>query len=170
MRRKRSVVVALAALAAGLALTGCESTGGSQVASANGGARPTSSASPPPAADPEERALQFQQCMKEHGAEITASGAPIGTSVSKDFFAKAQEACRIYAPSAHELHKYSPEEVEKLRQLSRCVREHGVPEWPDPDPETGEIMFMPDPKKYPKAPEALEACKRFDIPKEGQGE
>jgi hypothetical protein len=160
--QRRPLAVAVAVLVAGLALAGCKDNGGTRVASADGGAGPTASTSagPRPAADPEERQRQYQRCMHERGFDVSNNGSAVtvdGSPLTKEAFAKAYEACRIYAPDGGDLHKFSPEDVEKWRQFAKCMREHGVPEFPDPNAD-GEIDFLGDPKKYPNVVTAGKAC------------
>lgn len=174
--KRRHVVVAV--LAAGLFLTGCTGKGGPQVASA-GGQRPapSGSAMPSPAADEQERALQFQRCMADHGVEVQTSTEKGAVEIAaspgqKDKIFAATEACQIYLPGGVKTGPRSAEDIEKLRQHSACIREHGVPEWPDPDAE-GNIRFPDDQqavemKKNPKLPAAFEACQALS-PDSGKG-
>jgi hypothetical protein len=58
---------------------------------------------------------------------------------SSSMFQAAQRACAKYyghtAPPQH----VSPQEMQKLLAASRCMRTHGVPSFPDPNPITGEL-------------------------------
>jgi hypothetical protein len=46
----------------------------------------------------------------------------------------ALEACKQFLPNGGEVEKISPEDLEKVRQYARCMRENGV-DMPDPDPD-----------------------------------
>jgi len=156
-----------AVLVAGLALAGCKSSGPG-VATAGSGAPAASSSAgsgPSPAADEGERAIQFQQCMREHGVEVQTSEDKGGVAIQaspgdKQKAIAATEACRRYLPAGGEKPQMSPEDIERMRQFSQCMRDHGIPEWPDPDPETGRISMENDRelKQNPKLPEAFRAC------------
>ncbi|NUT37241.1 MAG: hypothetical protein HOV79_29670 [Hamadaea sp.] len=170
--------LAVAVFAAGLLLAGCASKGGPEVASA-GGQRPapSGSAMPSPAADEQERALQFQRCMADHGVEVQTSTEKGAVEIAaspgqKDKLMAATDACQMYLPAGVKTGPRSAEDIEKLRQHSACMREHGVPEWPDPDAE-GNIRFADDQqalamKKNPKVAAAFEACRSFS-PDAGKG-
>lgn len=188
MKRNRPAVAVLTVLATavmGPALGGCKSTGGPRVASVTSTAQPASSASkgPRPAADPRDRAVQLQRCMRDHGVQEALPNPNGGTAVSggndaqhsdggvsasaKAEFRKAVEACRIYQPDGGEPMTFSPEDIEKFRQFSRCMREHGVPEWPDPDPQTGAIRNDVN-DKNPNIPTADRACAHLAPAKTGK--
>ena len=52
-------------------------------------------------------------------------------------FEAAQKACRQYLPNGGEPPKLDAEQLEKMRTYARCMRENGVPDFPDPQPEGG---------------------------------
>lgn len=169
---KRHTAMA-AVLIAGLLAAGCTKTATPKVASAEGVSQPrpssTASPMPSPAADEGDRALQFQRCMQDHGVDVqTDTEGKVGVQATpgdKTKALSAAEACQIYLPGGGEKLKLSPEDVEKLRQFSQCVREHGFPDWPDPDPETGQMRFdeqdqsrLADMKNDPQFRTAIESC------------
>jgi hypothetical protein len=173
----------IAVLAAGILLAGCKSTDGPKVASAaDTQARPssttssTASAMPSPAADEADRALQFQRCMSDHGVEVeTGPKGDVGIQASpgdKRAALRATEACRIYLPGGGDKPTMDAADIEKLRQFSQCVRDHGYPQWPDPDPETGQMKFddtqgdLGDLKNDPQFVQAIRACENL-VPKGG---
>lgn len=170
---KRHITLA-AVLAACLLAAGCDHGTGPKVASAQGASQPrpssTASPMPSPAADEGDRALQFQQCMHDHGVDVqTDSKGGVAVQASpgdKQKAITATEACQIYLPGGGEKQKQlSPEDIEKLRRFSQCVRDHGFPDWPDPDPETGQMRFnqqdqshIGDLKADPQFQQAVRAC------------
>ncbi|HEX2314060.1 MAG TPA: hypothetical protein VHJ17_10015 [Thermomonospora sp.] len=101
-----------------------------------------------------ERARKFAQCMRENGVQMedpeigedgglkirqrapqsgSKSGRPaIVEEKARDAMAK----CRQHLPNGGKPPKLSPEEVEKMRQFAKCMRQHGV-DMPDPDPNGG---------------------------------
>jgi hypothetical protein len=70
------------------------------------------------------------------------------------------------------------EDLAKLREYAKCVREHGFPTWPDPDP-TGFFNLVdanvPEGIGKGDRPEdatfrdALDACEQFSVPGMGMG-
>jgi hypothetical protein len=150
------------ALLAALAVTGC-GPGTPDVATAGGkagaGATPTANAT--------EQQARYEQCLREHGVEVRPSDkyAPV-SPVPQDRVDAAEQACARYLPTEVEPEPKDPAELEKLRQFARCLREHGVPEWPDPDPRTGEFTWSSDEqagaaKRNPKLPAAMTACEQY---------
>jgi hypothetical protein len=171
MKRHIATAAAFAVLAIA---AGCSHSASPKVASAAGGSQPhpssTASPGPSPAADAADRQIQFQQCMHDHGVEVEVGPdgkldiAPSQGSIGKP---TAQiEACQAYLPNGGTKSRapVTPEDIEILRHLSQCIREHGFPDWPDPDPETGAMNLnsMPnqgrDIKSNPQFRQAAQAC------------
>jgi hypothetical protein len=152
-----------------LAASGCGKADddGGGVASAGGTATPTSSAA---AAEQEADApLKFSQCMREQGITWFPDPEPAGKGMrlaipkgaDKGKMEKAMEACKKYAPNGGEPRKLNPEELEKARQMAQCMRDHGVKDFPDPQPD-GNIRMLGD--KGPGDPtfdKAMEACQQY---------
>jgi hypothetical protein len=132
----KRMVVCLALLA-GLA-AGCTS----------GGADPGGGASPSGAVD-EQRALavgrQFVQCARQHGQPEFPDPAwedgqlqfgSGGSEEIKNRLMQVPEECRaILRQLPRNGQRHSPPSAEDLRRLGQfaeCVRQHGIPEWPDP--------------------------------------
>lgn len=144
MRRMLTAVplVLLAALAA------CGGNGeeGPDVATVGNGATASASADPSaPAQDEEERKRQFTECMRAEGVDMddmrTGEGG-VAIRADKAEMSAAMEKCRKYLPNGGEPPKLSPEDVEKMREYAKCMRENGMPDFPDPDPETGAIKNL----------------------------
>jgi hypothetical protein len=163
-------------LALGLMLTmasaGCarNSDDGTGVATAQSGAA-TASASPSAAASRDPDApLKFAKCMRANGMtwfpDPNANGGmriktPKGMDPKK--FEAAQEACKQYAPSMDGDRKPDPEMLEKMRAMSKCMRENGVPNFPDPNPNGGisiDSKMGIDPES-PTFQKAEEKCSEF---------
>jgi hypothetical protein len=53
----------------------------------------------------------------------------------------AESKCRRLMPNGGKPPKPNPEQLAKMRNESKCMRENGVPAFPDPDPETGGIQI-----------------------------
>jgi hypothetical protein len=77
-------------------------------------------------------------------------------------FRAAGDACRHLAPAGWGETNAGPGDAEVMIEFARCMRENGVPEFPDPDPNAGLRIFGPDSKLDPNDPKvqaALESCK-----------
>jgi hypothetical protein len=149
------------------ALGGCGSSGTKkEVASAGGG--PASSASAAPQDETELR-RKFAQCVRAEGVDMPDAGPDgtiglpaqkAGTKVSEANakMAAALEKCREFLPNGGEPPKLTPEDIAKMRDLSKCIRENGVPDYPDPDPETG-MIELSGAAGDGKLQKAFEKCK-----------
>lgn len=119
----------------------------------------------PTAADPQDAALTYSRCMRENGLpafpDADAEGRiriPLG-SIDPDSaeFRAAGDACRHLAPEGWGEATAGPGDAEVMLKFARCMRENGVPDYPDPDPNAG-LRITLDPND-PKAQAALERCK-----------
>ena len=145
MRTGRIVVVGLMVA---LASTACaaRSDDGQGVATAG---QPTATASssatpggaPGRGAPDEDAPVKFAQCMRQHGMtwfpDPDADGrtvVKVPKSVDPEKFEAAQEACQQFAPDGGDAAEPDPEMVEMSRRLAKCMRENGVPDFPDPQP------------------------------------
>jgi hypothetical protein len=123
-----------------LMLAGCAAkTGGEGVATADG--KPTAAASSAPAAtDDKDAALKFSQCMREHGMTWFPDPQPgsrnlqirIPPGQDKTKVDAAMAACKQFMPNGGEPPKLDAAALAKLREMSKCMRENGVPGFPDP--------------------------------------
>jgi hypothetical protein len=162
-----------------LAVAGCgKSEEGSGVATAGGaaGARPTASASAASLSD-DERRLKFAQCMRENGVDMPdpepgEGGVKVrlGGDIDPAKAQAAMEKCRSYLPNGGQPRKLDPQQVENMRKLAQCMRENGVPEFPDPQPDgTMKIdasMFGGKGPDDPTFKAAMEKCQQY-APKMG---
>jgi hypothetical protein len=129
-----------AALTTVLALTGCSgSDEGSGVASAGDGPHATGSANVAQRGD----ALKFAQCMRENGVPEfkdpggDGGGALIPQGTDQDVVKAAMEKCKQYSPNGGEPPQLDAEAVDRQRRFAQCMRENGVPDFPDPEGTTG---------------------------------
>lgn len=134
-----------AALATVLALTGCSGSdkGGSGddgVASAGDGPNATGSANAAQRGD----ALKFAQCMRENGVPDfkdpggdSGGGALVPQGTGEDVVKAAMEKCKQYSPNGGEPPQLDAEAVDRQRKFAQCMRENGVPDFPDPEGDTG---------------------------------
>jgi hypothetical protein len=162
--------IIVAALGAALLLGGCG-------AKADDGSKVASISTPPKSGGPtaadnsgksdEDKMRDFAKCMREHGVEmpdpkpagdggmaITLGGGPADASKLED----AQKACKHLMPNGGEMKPPSAEELDKMRQQAKCMREHGI-NMPDPDPSGKGTRAIDGPGDDPKKfEEAAKAC------------
>ncbi len=115
------------------------------MATANGtGTSPTSSAAPED--DGKEQALAYSRCMRENGVpefpdpEFSDGGGvqlSLPEGVDKAAVEAAQEKCKQHLPNGGEPPEADPERAAQALEYSQCMRENGVPKFPDPDASGG---------------------------------
>jgi hypothetical protein len=110
-------------------------------------------------------ARAYSQCIRDNGVpdfpDPDADGQLRGPAHEKQNdpkFQAAQEKCRNLAPgSEHE--KSDPATVEQLRKFSQCMRDNGLPDFPDPDP-NGQLRGAGHEQQgNPTYQAAMEACR-----------
>jgi hypothetical protein len=128
-------------LAVGLLLTaaaaGCgKAPDGAQVASAGGA--PAASAGAAAGRD-DDAPLKFAQCMREQGMTWFPDPQPGGRlqikipkGTDKAKVDAAMAACKEWAPNGGDRGPADPEQLEQARQMAQCMRDNGVPNFPDP--------------------------------------
>ena len=141
MRTGRIVVLGLmlTLIPAGCARDGDDDA---KVASARSGAATATAGPGATPMDGREAALKYAQCMRQNGMTWYPDPQPGGGTIVKTprdmdpkKFEAAQQACRQFAPDGGDASAPDPEILEKGRQMARCMRENGVPEFPDPQPD-----------------------------------
>ena len=173
----RTRTVAAITLMLALATAGCARGGTDDpaVASAPGAGGNAAAASAGPGADDPDAQLKFSRCMREQGLSWfpdpsdgkLAIKPPPGTDDKK--IQAAQEKCKQFLPNGGEPPKLSAEELEKVRLYAKCMRENGLPNFPDPGPkgeldiDVAKVGSGPDDPSWQKA-EA--SCKQFDGPRQ----
>jgi hypothetical protein len=100
----------------------------------------SSSSDEPAAAVDQDQARQYSQCMRDNGVPDFPDPDPDGRlrgpgheHQDDPTFRTAQEACRDLAPGGEHENTGDPAFVEQMRQYSQCMRDNGVPDFPDPD-------------------------------------
>jgi hypothetical protein len=136
-----TLAVAACCLFAGL--SACGSRGGH-----SSGGHPSGAASIRPASAGDEQVMsalrQFSRCARDHGQPGFSdpildprTSRPVLPDDAPHLSDAARRACGpILArlpPQALASHPPSPEYMQGLLRFARCVRDHGLADWPDPD-------------------------------------
>ena len=118
--------------------------------------------------------VKFSECMRTHGVpnfpdpgkggSFDVGSAPGGINPQSPTFQAARQACAKFAPNPGS----SPPPVtasQKRAMLAnaRCMRKHGVPDYPDPTYQDGRAVLNPPPGFDPNTPafkRALAICGR----------
>lgn len=134
--RPAGAVVAVTVLV-GVA-TACSS--GSSGPGVAGGGSSSRSASSAPSGSPSNDQLAFARCMRAHGVrDYPDSGALLGSSPDLDpsnpTYQAARRACQSLLPS-HPAQQQAQNYANGLK-FSECMRQHGITNFPDPDPHGG---------------------------------
>ena len=183
-RRRRSPRRTLVALGLGLVLglgaaaCGGGSPDGNGVATLGGdgaGGRQQTGDSGTASKDPQEAALEFAKCMREHGVDMpdpevdsqgrmrVTIGSPGGNGKRPDpkKLNEAQQACgHLMGGGGDGPGKLDPKAQDAMLAFARCMREHGIDM---PDPSGDGLVFNrkrgqgPDPSSS-KFKEAEQAC------------
>jgi hypothetical protein len=84
------------------------------------------------------RDVAFSECMRAHGVtnfpDPTSNGLQIPASINHQSptFRSAQRACKQYLPNGGAPPATNPSERAAALAFARCMRAHGVPDFPDP--------------------------------------
>jgi hypothetical protein len=129
------VMVAVTAASCG----GTQSSSGTSTAAAVGtSSRSRSTASHRSAVTPREKAVKFSECMRANGVsdfpDPNASGEfpSYGVSVSPAVWKRAGAACKALQPPGTLSAKLTPAQESAALKFAQCIRENGVPDFPDP--------------------------------------
>jgi hypothetical protein len=164
---------ALAAAAALLAAAACGSSlSAPRVAGSTG--RPAAAVSSPQAVTTAQRTrawLDFAACMRAHGASLPdpsfdQNGNPQWSVNPKAQPQTAVTACQSYLQAVSAGRTGQAPTAAQLAQLTRfaqCMRQHGVPTFPDPDQQTGSFDGVD--KNRPALQAAARACQQYGFNK-----
>jgi hypothetical protein len=171
MRRTLATVALLMAVG----MMGCSHADDPKVATAHSGAP---SATAGTAAGGQNSDLKYSQCMRDHGLEWFPDPGPDGglgvrvpAGTDQNTLNKAEEACKAYNPATNRTGKVSQADLDKIRQESQCIRDHGFPKYPDPDA-NGTVAIdekntgiSPDDEAFEKA---RQECQKYAPPRQKQ--
>jgi hypothetical protein len=106
--------------------------------SPGGGGSPNTN---PSSTDRQAAGRLYAQCMRDNGVpefpDPDANGDFRGSGHEQQNdpkFKAATEKCRELAPGGEHQKPGDPAYVEQMRKFSQCMRDNGVPAYPDPDP------------------------------------
>jgi hypothetical protein len=171
MTRIRMGLVPGLLLVLALAVAACGGGGGKSdgVASLGDGEATATTTSPGGSSDPQQAALAYAKCMRQHGINMpdpkidanegVGSVLPEGVSPEDPKFKAAQEACKQYTPGGGQPPKLSPQQQQQLVAFARCMRQHGI-DMPDPEPGGGLDLRGVD-SDTPKFQAAQQACQKY---------
>lgn len=163
-----------------LSVVGCGTAdNGNGVATAGGPA--TTSSAKPGGQTEKDALLEFAKCMRRNGVpdfpdpEFGDGGGVslnLPEGVDKHKVDAAQEKCKQYMPNGGEAQKADPQVVEQLRKYSQCMRENGVPNFPDPTDQglqidNDKLGMNPDDPRFKTADQAC--AKLMPAPPSGGG-
>jgi hypothetical protein len=93
------------------------------------------------------KAVKFAECMRASGVsafpdpdasgELTIDAVANGSSVDTDSaaFEQAMSACKDLQPPGFTGHRRTPEQQKAALEFAQCMRDSGVPDFPDPGPD-----------------------------------
>lgn len=105
---------------------------------------PAESGSSATASTAREKAVKFSECMRDNGlsafpdpdasGQLTIDGIANDSSIDPDSaaFAKALRACKHLQPAGFTGRKRSTGQQQAALSFAKCMREHGVKDFPDP--------------------------------------
>ena len=156
-------------------LAGCAGNPQTPNVATAGGATPTSSSSAAAGGEGGDGdQVKFAKCMRENGlpdfpdpdtTDPHRFSIMIPEGTPKATVDKAMAACKAFMPNGGERRPVDPAITAQLRKLSKCMRENGFPDFPDPGADGGIQIenkggtgIDPDSAEFKKAEET---CKQF---------
>ena len=147
--------------------------------SACGSTAPATSTSDRAATD-HAKAAAFAQCMRHNGVsafpdppasgDLTVDGVANGSAVDTNtpVFTRAVSACKTLEPAGFTGRKPTSQQASARLAFARCMRQNGVPDFPDPTPDgplidTNRIPSLAgkDPRTDPAFNSARDKCSSF---------
>ena len=130
------IVVVVALIAAGCG--GSQSSSGTSTAAGTSSRSNSTGHTSTAGHSPRERAVKFSECLRANGVsdfpDPNASGEfpSYGVSVSPAVWRKAVAACKALQPPGTLSAKLTPAQESAALEFAQCIRENGVPDFPDP--------------------------------------
>jgi hypothetical protein len=138
MSRKRRPLAALGLIAIVALISACGSSAPAGTGTGSRGSNDT--------AANHEKAVKFSECMRANGVSefpdpgasgtLTLDGIANGSSLnlSTPAWKRAIGACKRLEPTGFVGHKRSTQQQQAALKFAQCMRENGVPDFPDPTP------------------------------------
>ena len=159
MMSKRLTALAVP-LVLGAALTACSAGASTHTAASSPGRES--------GASPDANIAAIVGCYRAHGDPsfpdpvydpgdgrwhfaISPASAPVST----------QQACQHLFPAVNPSPPVPQAQFQKLVRFSQCVRAHGLPSWPDPNPQGEFPLPQSLTQKSPAQEHAFKACQRY---------
>ena len=170
--KERLARIAMAlTLSASLALTACSPGDGDN---SDIGSVPDSV--PVGAAPGGDDGMAMAKCMLGKGIDVmkpgtgsTSSGVQLPEGVTEQEMNAALEVCREFMPNGGEMPGPSAEQQEAQLEFSRCMRDEGITEFPDPTQEDGRLAIEEGGSVDPEDPafkKAQATCEHY-LPTQG---
>jgi hypothetical protein len=174
MNTRMRVALIAAPLLFTLALSGCRATGKDNGVASAGGVKKGNSAAA--TGDPAEQMRLFAQCMRAQGIDVPDPdpnnpqggammqlGDPNAGGPDPAKVDAAMQKCRSLLPNGGQPPKMDPADLERERQFAKCMRENGLPDFPDPDAGSGNVIIGRGSGDIedPKFKAAQEKCKKY---------
>jgi hypothetical protein len=130
-------VLSIGLMVLGLGLAGCGGDGDEPAAQAT-------------TAGTETKAVKYSECMRQNGVPsfpdpdangriLLQAGPGSDLDPQSDTFKQAQEKCKEFAPEGAGSQGNPQQQADMLKYV-QCMRQNGVPEMPDPQPDGGMLM------------------------------
>ena len=139
MRREPAPLAALAMVALiSLISAGCGSNAPAETGTASSTAATTvASSAGSKKLTARDKAVKFAECIRAHGVSDfpdpdASNGFEYGVSVTPAVWSTAVDACKDLQPPGSLSAERDPEQEKEALAFARCVREHGVRDFPDP--------------------------------------
>jgi hypothetical protein len=179
-RPRRLAVSVLLAVGLGLLGAACGSSPSPTSGVANLGSPSTTSRAPSSVGTSSkyQAALAYVDCMRSHGvpafpdpgrngqinvdfAHGGKGGSPATSGIDRNSpqYLSADRACRHLLPGGVPTPAQNQQALAEALALARCMRSHGVPNYPDPNPSDPEVVHLPgiDPSS-PQFQRAQKTC------------
>lgn len=118
--------------------------------------------------DPEDAGVRYAQCIRDNGVpnfpdpgpdgRFAISHAGDGIDHDDPKLRAALELCRALAPGGEHRNTGDPAYVEQMREFSQCMRDNGLPDFPDPDADGRLRGLGHEQQVNPKFRAATQAC------------
>jgi hypothetical protein len=168
---RQSQLCAAAVVALGVAVAAC--SGGSKSPTVpSAGSGPTTTAALAGGSSPVTeltKALAYARCMRSHGVPnwpdpvLTPHGdygfRTTGINPQSPAFQSALQACKALYKWGSTGQQLSPAQQQAWLNWAKCIRSHGVPDFPDPQFSGSEVHVSGGGSSSPQLQSAMDACK-----------